>query len=1005
MKSFSLDKIKSKVGRRFSESVDLDPTLSASSHRRYSSTSFLSPPDTEDFSPTVRFRASSLSIHQDGPAARSRSRSVSRKQAMELIHQETSQVIQKKLFGVLEDLGLQVPIPMKTSAGNYGSHASRNVQIYIANTHDCIYLPPSLSTSNSYEDAENGGNMVPQDDLSSDNLPSDGLSDSTLSADGSRSCLLPGQTANPAMNVIKNKLRSFRSANYLTTQIDSQTLIPHLSAIIVELKNDVATKSVEVNLLSVVSTQWPASEIDTRHTNEERFKIGNLDWNLSFAAADFFISTKNSNETKFNEVAPEQLAHRTREYVLSNRRGSLDQSQYFVAQGERSSMDSAAGYSEPQAENQKAGIYVFLLPVLLPAQIPATVNTLNGSLTHKINVKLPRVVEKSSKKSKIKASYNIPMVRTPPSLANSVADKPIYVNRTWNDALHYAITFPRKYVAIGCEHTINVKLVPLVKDVIVKRIKFNILERCTYASKDLTREYDFDGFNSYSKSKSSKTKDRVVPLCELKTKAKTSMNAVEPFKEEIIACPDNNLLFSCYEQPLSRQKSNEDSVMVASPLDISVALPFLTSKMDKEGGNGSNELESVSRATFSNPTSRKSSISRMDSMADGECPSSPVIGALDTHISHMSSGRLLGELVDDDVLKLESSSLLPRSNQDRHDSLSKSYTALSKALSPDSNFRHIQISHRLQVCFRISKPDPADNNKMHHYEVVVDTPLVLLSAKCNDSAIQLPKYDDVSTTAPISAEQPSRPAINFRTPSYIGKGVSIRPLDHYGGEDLPTFEEATSTPNSPLMRSASVTSLDPTTPAGPAPAYENVSAYRSDSIEPFSIDDVLIDTNNPRTHRKESSIHASLQNSFAPSMSTSSLNLKLVNDPQANEQESGSGEDDDSSSDEALSHVQTSSTGDDGLLTGLSSEAQNDYGEDKDSLYQKQFRDLQVDETQSIITQDTHFDQKLPLLRNASANDVGYARLTRQMSDKIVHQMLTESLNDDPLAQSLFHAY
>ena len=39
---------------------------------------------------------------------------------------------------------------------------------------------------------------------------------------------------------------------------------------------------------------------------------------------------------------------------------------------------------------------------------------------------------------------------------------------------------------------INVKLLPMVKDVVIKRIKFNVLERITYVSKNLSREYDYD---------------------------------------------------------------------------------------------------------------------------------------------------------------------------------------------------------------------------------------------------------------------------------------------------------------------------------------------------------------------------------------------------------------------------------------------------------------------------------------------------------------------------------
>lgn len=194
--------------------------------------------------------------------------------------------------------------------------------------------------------------------------------------------------------------------------------------------------------------------------------------------------------------------------------------------------------------------------------------------------------DKLNRKLKVSASYNVPMVRTPPNFANSIADKPIYVNRVWNDAVHYMITFPRKYVSLGSEHVINVKLVPLVKHVVVKRIKFNVLERITYVSKNLLKEFDYDSedpYNLHPKSKENKVRERVVALCELKTKSKNSSSTVgDPYKEEVIKCPENNLLFSCYEpesdlNPRRRNQgkdNDKDKTMIASPLDINVALPF-----------------------------------------------------------------------------------------------------------------------------------------------------------------------------------------------------------------------------------------------------------------------------------------------------------------------------------------------------------------------------------------------------------------------------------------------
>ena len=71
---------------------------------------------------------------------------------------------------------------------------------------------------------------------------------------------------------------------------------------------------------------------------------------------------------------------------------------------------------------------------------------------------------------------------------------------------------------------INVKLLPMVKDVVIKRIKFNVLERITYVSK-IYHENMIMIVKTYCihpVSKENKVRERVVSLYELKTKAKQS---------------------------------------------------------------------------------------------------------------------------------------------------------------------------------------------------------------------------------------------------------------------------------------------------------------------------------------------------------------------------------------------------------------------------------------------------------------------------------------------------
>lgn len=887
-----------------------------------------------------RLRAQSLLLHPSPSVtlvSRSRSRSVSKKHTKELIRHETNQVVQRKLNQVLLDLGLNPPIPLKTCSGYVNGPTLKSSKIYVANSHDCIYLAPASSASFTYEDVENGG-IEEENNMSSFVVPEDPASAAT--------------SRRPSTEGLARRMESFNSPNYLCTKIDSDTPIPHTFGVIIELEKETQCTDVVIDFESLTNILWPSDDVYNKTFSKERFAIGSLRWTTALNQCDFYINSTNSNDIKSKSVTNDDLALRTRNYRLKN-----------IHRDQR----------DPEPEEElaspilyKPGFYVFLLPILIPEHIPPTIVSVNGSLVHNLTVTFNRISEKLNRKSKVVALYNLPMVRTPPSFANSIADKPIYVNRVWNDALHYVITFPKKYVSLGSEHLMNVKLVPLVKDVIIKRIRFNVLERITYVSKDLSKEYDYDGDDPYNLKgfSDNRPRERIVPVCELKTKNKPSTGTqMEPYKEEVIKCPDNNLLFSCYEpeeeldlnDPLSKPKNT----MIASPLDINVALPFLTTRQDKEmlTACGQDEEPAV--------RSRKSSVMSLNSV-DG--PLSPIIGALETNFSH--------GLFMDDTLRPDVSSFMHDESNYR-ESIHHGYTSVSKALSPDSNFRHIQVNHRLQVCFRISKPDPNDNYKMHHYEVVVDTPFILLSAKCNDESIQLPRYDESEAVSP----PPLQPSISFRTPNFENSGISIKPLDpNY--DELPSFEQATLTPSSPIMRSISiledplsrVPSISPV-PLDPAPAYTLNAPPTPPPTEPL-IDQLVTSEGRRISTNPQSRIRSSLVSSFAPSSTT----LRS---------------DGDESSLPTTASIPSTEDSVIRLNTGSDSAPidESPFVSDTDSLDDAE--DAEQNPQESLYTQDTGvtatFDQHLSLLanqsidslRNPSLDNVAERRKGKPLTDNL----------------------
>lgn len=685
-----------------------------------------------------------------------------------LIKQETSQVIFRKLLHILEDTGVQQPIALDTTQNGV---ASKFMQVHIANSSDCIYLPAAKTKNTLSEELQSRGYDT-CDDTDLDSV----LDDVNSQFSGS---------------ILGKKLKTAISPNYLTTKLETEGLIPHLFAVIVEVGSEgLSLGSVQISFSSEVSTGWPNQDY-RESLKEESYKIASHSWNLELSCADYFISNVNSNERVDRQPSWKDLANRTVTYRLAK------------------SKSSTRFLSEFTMEH-KAGLYLFLLPIILPSNIPATVKTVNGSLSHRLSVEIPFKSDSRMKGTSAKAKYELPMVRTAPSIATSISDKPIHISRLWNDSLHYVIAFPRKFASLGSEHIINVKLVPVLKDIVLKRIKFNILEKITYLSEDLSKEYDYDGgSNCGLQLKVLRNKDRVIPLCELRTKQKSSNYILaDPFKEEVIKCPNNNLLNACYEP--SSNSSDSKEVVVASPLDINVALPFLTSEADKKFfSNGIDLSSSVG------PPRKRIASGRADLFSNPEVTSSSIIGSLETQVRNQATPMNETELKSS--FKINSSHFASRQGINKDEGS----TAQKRALSPDSNFKHIQVSHRLQVSFRISRPEAKDKSKVRHYEIAVDTPLVLLSSKCNDESTQLPSYEESS----------AMPLPILETPKYSNNGISIRQLEVRNGDrSLPSFEEAMSSSSSPLHlvslgSSVEVPPLHLTNRLDSAPAFDPARFY------------------------------------------------------------------------------------------------------------------------------------------------------------------------------------
>lgn len=507
--------------------------------------------------------------------------------------------------------------------------------------------------------------------------------------------------------------------------------------------------------------------------------------------------------------------------------------------------------------------------------------------------------------------YILPVIRLPPSDATSTLNKSIYVNKVWNKSLGYEIVMPQKYTMLTApekvlkkqdiyekkkgsiskngnhmrKHTVGlqVKLVPLVKGIQLKRVKVNIVEKVTYTSlsdssgsnsrpmgvaDSNSTSFNANANNSNgsgllhhtpsapsSASKShtnSRVKERIVPLYEIHTRPSSKKTNLQPlYTQSIKSCKNDNLLTFCYNtdgkkrgstnilggkltkflDPKEEMKSDED-VIISNPIKLDIPITFTANDEKKsiekvwdwlnkaEEYNDYDELQfgmaiidDLSRRnSITTMRSRVGSITSIGSLGSGGgVPIPPPFGMNPKPKSELQPNDLpvIGTpnmvipsivMTNENGISSSVSSSVQASHPDGSSFLSGIFghhnpnhippnqpVALEDqdqrkelySFFPDVSFNNLKVRHRLQLGFRISKPDEtvtlADGTpKMHHYEVIVDTPIAFLSPLV-DGEGDLPSYESVvggfdslsivstNNTSVVSGEaklQPSSPLMS-----------------------------------------------------------------------------------------------------------------------------------------------------------------------------------------------------------------------------------------------------
>lgn len=618
-----------------------------------------------------------------------------------------------------------------------------------------------------------------------------------------------------------------------------ESMAPLTIAVIVSIPKPTRLSSIEAQLCSLVRIHWYAGVPPTRSFQDENYSAGTLNWSLGTDNMNVFIP--------LNVSSKEKIIENNRNIRQMSLFRSMPDSQRIYLEKGRVRKDLIEKTSSKRPQSMQPGDYVYIIPIAFSNQIPESLYLPSARVHYKfcvaakmrddktrtLSVQQQKALQEerqqeselnSHKKfgllKKIKGGhlqnglslvkdvtedpnesyteYPIYVVRTPPPISISTANKPIYIDRVWTDSLAYEVSFAQKYVALGSKVPVKIKLEPLTADVFVKRVRVSIVEKITFVSKNYEFEYDQvdpvarDPYNPYFNEFAAKRKkERSLSLLEVRTRDKGG----RAIKEEVVDnCVHDNLLaynpeggvdplyietnveFPCYED------QEKDSTRQLPPYGVdayaNVPNPEVinTQSSSHHGVFQSSNNNTLSRrnSVMGFLTNRKSSLSPTPKSSTGDLKRRP-------------------SLSPQPIFKQSRS---PPPDQRFHETKLRSgrgitvkkHTRLNKprrGLYLDSlHFTNIHSRHKLEVMLRISKPDSIDPTKLRHYEVLIDTPIFLISEKCSEGNMELPTYSD-AINDPLS---PGRP-LNLTAP--------------------PTFEEAISVPASPIQSPMGSPALPP----------------------------------------------------------------------------------------------------------------------------------------------------------------------------------------------------
>ncbi|SCV01590.1 LANO_0F12508g1_1 [Lachancea nothofagi CBS 11611] len=582
-------------------------------------------------------------------------------------------------------------------------------------------------------------------------------------------------------------------------------------AVIVSFKKATALTTLKAELYSRARIYWQHGVPPEKNTNEEYYTIGELNWELTDQNYNLYVPHHLSTKDKIVENPDVQV----KPTLFKNKDDLLSQKYRDRKKSDASFASSFHNTVDPQTF--EPGEYVFLLPVFFSSNIPETVYLPSGRISYNFRCasklspnntapvdsksdisssnsgmshtsedrniensnhnkfssnKLLRKVRDqfqntsndrsaNSRRDIIRGDRAIKVVRIPPSISESTADKPVYINRVWNDALSYEVSLAKKYVPVGSKIPIRIKLAPTSKNISIKRVRVSVIEKITYVSKNLKYEFNQteaianDPYNPYySEFVCRRKQERILPLWEIRSKEKGS----KAMKEDVVNnCRSENLLSYCSYPSEDKNTDLVDALTIESTLTFPKFMTLDRKTSKSVPPYGIDEFSSVNQTiggTGGASSRRNSTASGVIGFLAGRRVSTPFASRRGSAAGPVEPAR---------------SKTTFKSGSDVAINAHTRLNEPKRGLYLDCvSFKNIHVTHKLEIMLRISKTGAKTANGEKHYEVLIDTPIFIVSDLCGDSNTELPTYD-----------------------------VAVQQSSH---EDFlpPSFEEAVSVPGSPL---------------------------------------------------------------------------------------------------------------------------------------------------------------------------------------------------------------